>query len=129
MNTVSAGRATKNLKGQPSTKEKKKKRDTYDISKQGITATKIELAAAAIVEENKRRKKFNKGMWRKKDTPQLPMLRPSHARIYTRRARDEHGGSSGVMASNKYLCGRLSELCKVMREAGIRYPWRTQEAV
>lgn len=101
-------------------------RDTYDISKQGITATKIELAVQAIAEENKRRKKYNKGLWRSKEAPRLPMIRPSYARIHTRKARDEFGGKSGVMASNKYLCGRLSALCDALRMAGIRYPWRIQ---
>lgn len=108
---------------------KKKKRDTYDISKQGITATKIELAAAEIAKENKRRKKFNASRVVKKDDKlALPIIYPRYARIHTRRARDEHGGTSGIQASNKYLCGRLSALCLALRAAGLSYPWRTQEA-
>lgn len=100
--------------------------ETYDISKQGITATKIELAAQAIVAENKRRRRHNKGLWRSKDTPRLSMIRPAYARIHTRKSYGAFGGTSGVMASNKYLCGRLSALCDTLRSAGIRYPWRTQ---
>lgn len=98
---------------------------------QDITAHKIEMASDAIKAENNRRRKLNK----KKSHIKLPdgrtfvanpmpMLRPSYQEVGTRRAIDKYGYKGKVIASKKFLVGRLGHLCQVMRDNDIAYPWR-----
>lgn len=103
----------------------------YRVTKQESTKLKIELAAEVIRHENTRRKKLNKKNKRaikEGNASKLPILKPSFIGVSTRRATGIIGGTSCVTQSNKFLCGKLSKLCAVMRKAGITYPWRESEA-
>jgi hypothetical protein len=97
-------------------------KNTMYITKQESTKIKIELAGEAIKKENDYRRKHNKapavveGIMK-----ELPIIRPSFIRVNQRSTVDS------VTRSNKYLCGRLSVLCDVMRKHGIPYPWKAQE--
>lgn len=106
-------------------------RHDIKIPKKEVTRLKIELAGAAIRAENDRRKEYNKSLTARirKSSP-LPMIRPSFVHT-TRKPNFGDARNAGpikgmdtIVLSNKYLCGKLSVLCDVMRENGIKYPWK-----
>lgn len=106
-------------------------KDDIYIPKRESTQTKIELASDVIRAENERRKELNKKSEKllKKGKPAtiIPLIK--HIWEHTARKQRFKGNpgpikNMGTMVlSNKLLCGKLSALCRTLRDNDIPYPW------
>ena len=102
-----------------------KDRENY-IPKKEVTLMKIEMASQAIKEENKRRKKHNAKMLKKDNrSGLLPIIHPAAVPTARKTPGDltHVRGMDTITHASKRLCGRLSSLCKALKDNGLPYPW------